>query len=64
VCDADGMWSAAGPELEEERTMRRLMLAFLDEYCRGLTLQDVRQWYADAFSEPLAVLAPGEGGAS
>lgn len=33
--------------------MRGQMLAFLDEYCRGMTLQDVREWYLDAFSEGL-----------
>ncbi len=35
--------------------MRRQLLAFLDEYCRGMTLADVREWYADA----LADVTPG-----
>jgi len=37
--------------LADERTMRRQVLAFLDEHCRSLTLQDVREWYVDAFPE-------------
>ena len=44
------MWRTTGPELDE-RAMRRQILAFLEEYCRGMTLQDVREWYVDAFSE-------------
>lgn len=31
--------------------MRRQVLAFLDEYCRGMTLADVREWYVDAFTD-------------
>jgi len=52
--------SKNGPELDE-RTMRRQVLAFLDEYCRTLTLQDVREWYVDAFPDiaPAASLAEG-----
>ena len=48
------------PDLDE-RTMRRQILAFLDEYCRSLTLQDVREWYVDAFPEatPAAPYAEG-----
>jgi len=30
---------------------RSQVLAFLDEYCRSLTLQDVREWYVEAFPE-------------
>lgn len=33
----------------DERVMRRQILTFLEEYCRGMTLQDVREWYAEAF---------------
>jgi hypothetical protein len=44
------MWRSTVPDLDE-RVMRGQMLAFLDEYCRGMTLQDVREWYLDAFSE-------------
>jgi len=49
-----------GPEVDE-RAMRRQILAFLDEYCRTLTLQDVREWYADAFPDvtPTATFAEG-----
>jgi hypothetical protein len=44
----------------DEGTMRRQILAFLDEYCSRLTLQDVREWYVDAFPEmPAAALAEG-----
>ncbi len=41
--------------------MRRQILAFLDEYCRTLTLQDVREWYVDAFPDvtPAAPFAEG-----
>ncbi len=41
--------------------MRRQILAFLDEYCRALTLQDVREWYVDVFPEvtPAASFAEG-----
>lgn len=24
------------------------LLAFLEEYCRGMTLRDAREWYADS----------------
>ncbi len=34
----------------DEPSMRGMILAFLDEYCRGMTLQDAREWYADAFA--------------
>ena len=49
-----------GPEIDE-RTMRRQILAFLDEYCRTLTLQDVREWYIDVFPDaaPTASFAEG-----
>ena len=46
----------------EERAMRRQILAFLDEYCGSLTLQDVREWYVDAFPDlttPAASRAEG-----
>ncbi len=35
-------------EAQYEGVMRAQLLAFLDEYCRGMTLADVREWYADA----------------
>lgn len=44
------MLRSIGTELDE-RTMRRQILAFLEEYCRGMTLADVREWYADAFAD-------------
>jgi hypothetical protein len=45
----------------DERAMRRQILAFLDEYCCTLTLQDVREWYADVFPDitPAAPFAEG-----
>jgi len=33
----------------DELLMRRQIVAFLEEYCRGLTLHDVREWYDEAF---------------
>ena len=33
----------------DERLTRQQILTFIDEYCRELTLADVRVWYADAF---------------
>jgi hypothetical protein len=33
----------------EERAMRRQIVAFLEEYCRGMTLRDARDSFADAF---------------
>jgi len=47
------------PEVDE-RKMRRQILAFLDEYCGSLTLQDVREWYVDVFPE-IAPTACAEG---
>lgn len=54
------MFAAMGPEADE-RTMRRQILAFLEEYCRGMTLQDVREWYVDAFSEQVPPASYAEG---
>ena len=41
--------------------MRRQILEFLDEHCGSLTLQDVREWYADVFPDitPAAPFAEG-----
>jgi len=36
--------------------MRRQIIAFLDEYCRNLTLHDVREWYNDACADGLMPL--------
>jgi len=35
----------------EERAMRRQIVAFLEEYCRGMTLRDAHEWFADAFPQ-------------
>jgi hypothetical protein len=45
----------------DERKMRRQILAFLDEYCRSLTLTDVREWYVDAFPESTPAAPHAEG---
>jgi hypothetical protein len=52
--------STSCPEVDE-RKMRRQILAFLDEYCRTLTLQEVREWYVDVFPDvtPAAPFAEG-----
>jgi hypothetical protein len=60
ICDAEFMFATIGVEADE-RTMRRQILAFLEEYCRGMTLQDVREWYVDAFSEHMPTAAYAEG---
>jgi hypothetical protein len=44
------LWSAPGFEAEE-RAMRRQIVAFLEEYCREMTLGDAREWYAEAFAD-------------
>jgi hypothetical protein len=54
------MFATMGPEADE-RTMRCQILAFLEEYCRGMTLQDVREWYVDAFSEHVPAVPFGPG---
>jgi hypothetical protein len=33
----------------EERMMRLQVLTFIDEFCRGLTLRDVRELYRETF---------------
>ena len=43
---------AAEPSDLAERTMRRQIVAFLEDYCRDMTLRDAREWYADAFERP------------
>ena len=44
------MWRATDTTDQDERAMRREILAFLDVYCRGMTLQDAREWYVEAFA--------------
>jgi hypothetical protein len=46
------MWRPTTPDFDD-RAVNHQILAFLDEYCRGMTLQDVREWYVDAFSDTL-----------
>ena len=41
--------------------MRSQILAFLEDYCRSLTLKDVREWYIDAFPEVTPAASPAEG---
>ena len=45
----------------EERAMRSQILTFLEDYCRSLTLKDVREWYVDAFPEVTPAAAHAEG---
>lgn len=52
------MWRT--PELgTDEQYTRAQILAFLDEYCLGMTLADVREWYADAIGADVRVYAEG-----
>ena len=44
------MWRSPDAVEMDESEMRHELLAFLDVYCRGMTLQDAREWYAEAFS--------------
>lgn len=34
--------------VDAEALMRAQILAYLEEYCRGMTLRDVREWFGDA----------------
>ena len=43
------MWRSVDMPDSDENAMRLEILAFLDVYCRGKTLQDAREWYAEAF---------------
>ena len=54
---------SAGSDFDE-RMMRRQLLAFLDEYCRGMTLADVREWYADALADAVPGTPVSDGGVS
>jgi hypothetical protein len=53
------MWRNVDAGSCDERAMRAQILAFLDEYCRGMTLADVREWYADAVGADAPVYAEG-----
>ena len=35
----------------DEALMRAQILRFLEEYCRGLTLGDVREWFLESSTE-------------
>lgn len=50
------MWRSIDTLDSDESVMRLEILAFLDVYCRGKTLQDAREWYAEAF---LTEVPPG-----
>lgn len=43
------MWSPIDSQAESERQLRSRILAFIDRYCGSMTLQDAREWYAEAF---------------
>jgi hypothetical protein len=36
----------------EERAMRSQIVAFLEDYCRGMTLGDARDWYVASLAQP------------
>ncbi len=36
-------------DMPDERLMKLQVLAFVEEYCRGLTLRDARELYVEAF---------------
>jgi len=43
---------------DAEKLMRAQILAFLEEYCRGMTLRDAREWFADAARPDAACVEP------
>jgi len=42
------MWGYAEADEQTRSAMRGQILAFLDEYCRDLTLRDAGRWYDEA----------------
>ena len=42
---------------DAEALMRAQILAFLEEYCRGMTLRDAREWFLEATSPDSAAAA-------
>lgn len=42
------MMARVGDHADAEALMRAQILAFLEEYCRGMTLRDAREWFVDA----------------
>jgi hypothetical protein len=46
------MWQMVEGLDLDEATTRSHALAFLEEYCRGMTLRDVREWYEEAVLNP------------
>jgi hypothetical protein len=45
------LWTSVEGSDFEEQAMRRQIVAFLEEYCRGMTLRDAHEWFPDAFAE-------------
>jgi hypothetical protein len=45
------LWSVAESNEFEEQAMRRQIVAFLEEHCRGMTLRDAHEWFPDAFAD-------------
>jgi hypothetical protein len=45
------MWGYAEADEQTRESMRGRILAFLDEYCRDLTLGDAGRWYDDALRD-------------
>jgi hypothetical protein len=42
------MMTRPGEPPDAEALMRAQILAFLEEYCRGMALGDMREWFGDA----------------
>jgi hypothetical protein len=42
------MMARLGDHADAEALMRAQILVFLEEYCRGMTLREVREWFVDA----------------
>jgi len=51
------MWRTSGLEADEH-LMKHQIIAFLEEYCRGMTLQDVCEWYSEAFATDAPTTTP------
>ncbi len=54
------MWRTSGLEADEH-LMKHQILDFLEEYCRGLTLRDVCEWYTEAFAAEAPTAPPIDG---
>lgn len=44
-------WGMFDPADVDDRAARIQVLAFVDEFCRGMTLRDAREWYVQAFAD-------------